>query len=159
MWCSYSHVSVFGTYSSSLLRRSLYHDRVLKELTLPLGSIVVYRTVGFFFERIKFRFAILCMCVASFLSLLSQKEAWTKKVSMTDKDPFATLQILKMLILHDLCWSLEEIQLQVKTFHLLNPLDNKCFDENSHIPFTPGFLFCFHISCPVGRIIHPSFKP
>lgn len=76
-----------------------------------------------------------CACVASFRSLLSQTEAWTKKVSMTDKDPFATSQILKMLILRDLCWSLEEIQLQVKTFRLLNPLDNKCFDENSHIPF------------------------
>lgn len=152
-------MSQYLVHAPLLYSEEVYTMTVLKELTLSLGSIVVYRTVGFFFERIKFRFAILCMCVASFLSLLSQKEAWTKKVSMTDKDPFATLQILKMLILHDLCWSLEEIQLQVKTFHLLNPLDNKCFDENSHIPFTPGFLFCFHISCPVGRIIHPSFKP
>lgn len=136
-------MSQYLVHAPLLYSEEVYTMTVLKELTLSLGSIVVYRTVGCFFERIKFRFAILCMCVASFRSLY----------------PFATSQILKMLILHDLCWSLEEIQLQVKTFHLLNPLDNKCFDENSHIPFTPGFLFCFHISCPVGRIIHPSFKP
>lgn len=114
---------------------------LLKELTFSLGSI--FMSIGqwaSFLRESNFGFAILCMCVASFFSLQSQKEVCTKKVSMTDKRSFFNFG---MLMLCDLCWSLEEVQLQVTTSHLLNPLGNKCFDENSQFHLLKAFCSAF----------------